>query len=133
MRYDFDKVIERRNTNSSKWDRMSQLFGRDDLVPMWVADMDFPCPEPVVEAIKRRAEHPIYGYSVAPDSLYDAIVDWAWTQYRWKVKREWIVFTAGVVHALYSAVKAFHHPGDAVVVQPPASYPFSAGVRDPGG
>jgi cystathionine beta-lyase len=132
MRYDFDKVIERRNTNSSKWDRMGQLFGRDDLIPMWVADMDFPCPEPVVEAIKRRAEHPIYGYSVPPDSLYEAIIDWAWTHYGWKVRREWIVFTAGVVNALYSAIKAFTHPGDEVVVQPPVYYPFMGAVRNTG-
>jgi len=132
MRYDFDRVTDRRNTNSAKWDRMGQLFGRDDLIPMWVADMDFPCPEPVVQALKDRAGHPIYGYSVPSDGLYEAIIDWCQRHYGWQVKREWIVFTAGVVNGLYSVIRAFTHPGDEVVVQPPVYYPFSAAVRNTG-
>lgn len=132
MRYDFDQITERRNTNSAKWDRMKQLFGRDDLIPMWVADMDFPCPEPVVRAIKERAAHPVYGYSVPPDSLYEAIIDWTWRRYGWAVKREWIVFTAGVVNGLYSVIRAFTHPGDEIVLQPPVYYPFFGSVRNTG-
>jgi cystathionine beta-lyase len=132
MKYNFDEVINRRNTNSIKWDKNFQMFGRDDLLAMWVADMDFPCPEPVVRAIKERAEDAVYGYSYPPDSLYEAIVDRLDKQYGWKVKKEWIVFTAGVVNGLYSAVDAFTRPGDEVVVQPPVYYPFYSAIKNNG-
>jgi len=132
MRYDFDRIIDRCDTNSSKWDNCGTLFGRDDVLPMWVADMDLPCPEPVVRAIKERAAHPIYGYTFPSAELYQAIVDWNQRHYGWAIKREWIVFTAGVVNGLYSAIKAFTHPGDEIVVQPPVYYPFSAAIKNTG-
>lgn len=132
MKYDFDKVIDRRRTNSRKWDMNEVMFGKEDLLDMWVADMDFPSPEPVVEAIKKRAEHPVYGYTFPHDSLYKAITDWTERHYGWKIKKEWIVFTAGVVNGLYSAVKAFSHPGDDVVLQPPVYYPFYAAIKNTG-
>lgn len=132
MRYNFDQVTDRRNTNSVKWDSDVALFGRPDLLDMWVADMDFPCPEPVVEAIKQRAAHPIYGYTFPPESLYEAIVDRVHRYYGWRIKKEWIVFTAGVVNGLYTAVEAFSHRGDEVVVQPPVYYPFYAATRETG-
>jgi len=132
MLYDFDAMINRKNTNSMKWDKSIKLFGSDDLINMWVADMDFPCPEPVVKAVKERAEYPVYGYSFPPDSLYDAIVERLDRVYGWKIKKEWIVFTAGVVNGLYTAVGAFTNPGDEVVVQPPVYYPFLNAVKDNG-
>jgi len=132
MRYDFDKVIDRRKTNSVKWDLNLVNFGREDVLDLWVADMDFPAPEPVVEAIRRRAEHPIYGYTFPPASLYEAVIGWLDRRYGWKVEKEWIVFTAGVVNGLYSAIEAFSHPGDEVIVQPPVYYPFFAAVRNTG-
>jgi len=78
-----------------KWDKSIKLFGRDDLINMWVADMDFPCPEPVVEAIKERAQYPVYGYSFPPKSLCEAIIERLAKDYGWKVKKEWLVFTVG--------------------------------------
>ncbi len=132
MRYDFDQIIERRGTNSSKWDNNLALFGREDVLDMWVADMDFRCPEPVVRAIGERAKHPIYGYTTPHNGLYEAIIEWNRRRYGWQIKREWIVFTAGVVNGLYSAIRAFTHPGDEVVIQPPVYYPFSAAVKNTG-
>ena len=99
---------------------------------MWVADMDFPAPTPVVEAIKKRAEHPIYGYSFASDNLYDAIVNRVEKLYGWKIKKEWIVFNAGVVNGLYSAVQAFARTGDELIVQAPVYYPFFSAIRNSG-
>ncbi len=132
MLYNFDHIINRKNTNSIKWDKSIKLFGRDDLINMWVADMDFPCPEPVVEAIKERANDPVYGYSFPPKSLYEAIIERLARDYGWKIKKEWLVFTAGVVNGLYSAVGAFTNPGDEVIVQSPVYYPFFNAIRDNG-
>lgn len=132
MRYDFDRVIDRSATNTIKWDSNTALFGREDVLDMWVADMEFPCPQPVVDALMERAAHPIYGYSHPPASIYDAIVERLERLHGWKIQKEWIVFTAGVVNALYSAVEAFAHPGDEVIVQPPVYYPFYSAVRDIG-
>ncbi len=132
MRYNFDQVINRSGTHTIKWENNTALFGREDVLDMWVADMEFACPEPVVEAIKARAAHPIYGYSFAPASLYETIVERMEQHYGWKIQKEWIVFTAGVVNGLYSAVEAFAHPGDEVMVQPPVYYPFYSAVRDTG-
>ncbi|MGE5559853.1 MAG: MalY/PatB family protein [Chloroflexota bacterium] len=132
MKYDFDQPIERRGTNSTKWDSNVALFGRDDVLDMWVADMDLPCPEPVAAAIRKRAEHPIYGYTFPHPELYQAIISHLDRYYGWRVKQEWIVFTAGVVNGLYSAVQAFSHPGDEVIVQPPVYYPFFSAIRESG-
>ncbi|MDP2871466.1 MAG: MalY/PatB family protein [Bacillota bacterium] len=132
MKYDFDKVIERKGTNSAKWDQNQTMFGREDVLDMWVADMDFPCPAPVVEAVRRRAEHPIYGYTFPSSSLYEAIIERTHRHFGWKIRREWIVFTAGVVNGLYSVMRAFAHPGDEVVVQPPVYYPFFSAVANTG-
>jgi len=132
LQYHFDQIVERRGTNSTKWDNNKTLFGRDDVLDMWIADMDFPCPEPVVRAIRERAEHPIYGYTFPSNGEYEAIIGWCQRHYGWPVKREWVVYTAGVVNALYTAVRAFTHPGDEVVVQPPVYYPFNAAIRNTG-
>lgn len=132
MKYNFDQVIERRNTNCSKWDQNAALFGWEGLLDMWVADMDFPSPEPVVEAIRRRAEHPIFGYTFPSESLYEAIIGRLHRYYGWRVQKEWIVFTAGVVNGLHSAVEAFTRPGDEVIVQPPVYYPFYGAIKNTG-
>ncbi|NLY51197.1 MAG: putative C-S lyase [Firmicutes bacterium] len=124
MKYDFDRVIARRGTGSSKHERNTAMFGTEDVLDLWVADMDFPVPEPVVQAIKERAEHPIYGYTFPQESLLEAICERMLKRYNWKINKEWIVFNAGVVNGLYSAVQAFTHPGDEVVLQPPVYYPF---------
>ncbi|MTI83048.1 MAG: putative C-S lyase [Firmicutes bacterium] len=132
MKYDFDRVIDRKNTDSIKWDRNSLLFGTEDILDMWVADMDFPCPQPVVEAIKKRAANPVYGYTFPAESLYEAIIERLKGYYGWEIKKEWIIFTAGVVNGIYSAVKAFTRPGDEVILQPPVYYPFYSAIKNTG-
>lgn len=132
MIYDFDRLIDRRNTSSVKWDSNQALFGRENLLDMWVADMDFPCPEPVVRAIRERAEHPVFGYTFPPESLYQAIVERLERHFGWSIKKEWIVFTAGVVNGLYLAIKAYTRPGDEVIIQPPVYYPFFSSIKNSG-
>lgn len=132
MRYNFDQVINRKDTNSVKWDNNLELFGTDDVIDMWVADMDFPVPQPVIDAIKQRLEHPIFGYTFAPDSLYQAIVERMERFYNWKIKKEWIVFTPGVVNAVYAAIAALTDAGDEVILQSPVYYPFFSAIKNNG-
>lgn len=132
MRYDFDAVIDRRNTDSLKWDALGARFGNAGALPMWVADMDFPPPTAVREAICARATHGLYGYTLRPSGLNDAIVGWLGRRHDWEVKPEWLAYTPGVVPALALAVQAFSHPGDKVIVQPPVYHPFFAVIRDSG-
>jgi cystathionine beta-lyase len=128
----FDQAVDRRNTGSSKWVNNAVLFGREDVLPMWVADMDLPSPPAVTRALVERAAHPLYGYTSPPASLYSAIVDWCKSRYGWHIEREWIVFSSGVVGGLHTAVRAFAHPGDEVVVQSPVYYPFGGSIRNSG-
>jgi cystathionine beta-lyase len=132
MKYDFDRVHSRANTNSAKWDAVKMLFGSEDVIPMWVADMDFPTAQPIVEALEKRAGHPFYGYSMTSPGLLKAIVDRVKRKYNWSIKPEWIVFTPGVVTALTAAVKALTHPGDEIVLQEPVYYPFFSAVKSNG-
>src|SRR4030042_1978464 len=106
MKYNFDIVYNRKNTKSAKWDMTKMLFGSEDVIPMWVADMDFPAAKPIVEALKKRAEHPFYGYSYPGDELTNVVVQRMKKKYNWKIKPEWIVFTPGVVPALNVAVRS---------------------------
>jgi cysteine-S-conjugate beta-lyase len=132
MKYDFDQVHSRLNTNSAKWDACKVLFGSDDVIPMWVADMDFPTAQPIVEALENRASHPFYGYSMSGQGLAKALVDRVQRKYGWKIKPEWVVFTPGVVTALTIAVKALTHPGDEIILQQPVYYPFFGAVKNNG-
>ncbi len=129
MKYDFDKLIERHNTCSFKWDMAEKLVGESDVLPLWVADMDFQSPAAVLEALKKRIEHGIFGYTAIPDSCYDAVVGWMKKRHNWSVKKEWITFTSGVVPALHWSVMAYTHPGDKVIIQPPVYYPFFKAAR----
>ena len=128
----FDQVIERRNTASVKWDLVEQLYGSRDVLPMWVADMDFPTAQPVVEAIAARAQHAIYGYTTRPDSVYEAIQDWAAQRHGWTMQREWIGFSPGVVPGLAFLLLALSDPGDKVIIQPPVYHPFAFTIRENG-
>jgi len=124
MEYDFDKVIERRKTNSAKWDGAFNRFGGKDVLPMWVADMDFKAPPPVVEALIKRAEEGIFGYPLRPPSYYDTFMDWTRRHHDWNVEKEWLTFSPGVVTGLSVMILALSRPGDGVLVQPPVYYPF---------
>ncbi|MDR0993305.1 MAG: PatB family C-S lyase [Verrucomicrobiota bacterium] len=124
MKYDFDIPVDRHGTASTKWDNLANRYGRAGLLPMWVADMDFTCPSPVVEAIRHRAEHPIYGYSFPTDSCYEAIQHKLERDFHWQVEKEWIVFSNGVVDGLDVALQSLLQPGDHVLLQEPAFFDF---------
>lgn len=132
MKYDFDKVIERRGTDCIKYD-FAEAFGiPSDALPMWVADMDFPAPESVLDALRANVDHGIFGYpGVGPDYA-EAVIGWFRNRFDWQTEPEWIVRTPGVVFGLAVAVRAFTEPGDAVLIQPPVYRPFFSVVRNNG-
>ena len=132
MKYNFDQVISRRNTNCAKWDAVKAIFGSEDVIPMWVADMDFPTAKPIVDALKKRAEHPFYGYTQAGKNTTEAVVDRMKRKFNWKIKPEWVVFTPGVIPALSGAIKSLTHPGDEIILQEPVYYPFFSAVKSNG-
>ncbi|MBN2585862.1 MAG: PatB family C-S lyase [Candidatus Fermentibacteraceae bacterium] len=132
MDYEFDRVIDRRSTDSFKWNMNRQVFGTADVLPMWVADMDFRVPEQVIEALVRRASHGLFGYPCKPDTFYEAVMSWFERHYGWTIRKEWIVATPGVVPALCTAMTAFTAPGDGIVFQPPVYYLFEQSVRNNG-
>ena len=132
MKYDFDRVHDRKNTDSAKWDAVKAIFGSEDVIPMWVADMDFPAAKPIVEALKKRAGHEFYGYTQAGPNVIEAITDRLLRKFNWKVEPEWVVFTPGVIPALSVAVKALTHPGDEIILQEPVYFPFFSVVKTNG-
>jgi cystathionine beta-lyase len=129
MTYNFDEVIDRRGTFSYKWDQSEKLFGRSDILPLWVADMDFKPPQEVVDAIVERAKQGIYGYTIRTDEYYEAVSGWLKRRHGWHVKHEWITSSPGVVPALSLCVHAFTQPGDKVIIQTPVYYPFFDVIR----
>lgn len=141
MQYDFDRELDRQGTNSVKWEfiqegqrlapwhRTDPSLGEDRILPMWVADMDFPCPAPVVQALVARAHHGIFGYTERTDSYFASIVEWMRARQGWEVSPEWIVTTPGVVPALNMLVRAFVAPGEKVLIQPPVYYPFYRAIE----
>lgn len=130
--YDFDTVVDRRRTNSVKWDFCNCCAGVEDLLPMWVADMDFLAPPEVVDRVREVADHGIYGYSEMPESYYEAIIDWAGRRYGVELTPERITYTPGVITGLNIAIQRFTIPGDSVIIQPPVYPPFYAAVRNNG-
>ena len=132
MNYDFDTVIDRRNTDSIKWAAVEKIFGDKDVLAMWVADMDLPVARPITEALRKRTEHEIYGYMLPQRSTIEAVVNRVQKKYHWKIDPDWVVFTPGVVPALHAAVRAFSQPGDEVIIQGPVYYPFWSTVRNCG-
>ena len=131
-KYDFDKVIDRSNNYSSKWDELGKVFGRQDLLPMWVADMDFLSPPAVIDAIVARAKQGIYGYTSRPASYFESVAKWMKKRHNWETQTDWMLFSPGVVPALSFIVNAFTDPGDKVIVQPPVYYPFFSVIEDNG-
>jgi cysteine-S-conjugate beta-lyase len=132
MRYDFDSVLDRRHSHSLKWDHCPRAYGLHDVIPMWVADMDFPAPQPIVEAVQGRAAHPAYGYVSTPTGFWEAAVGWLRDRHGWDVHHNWLARSPGVVPALSLCVTAFTQPGDKIVVQPPVYYPFFWAVENNG-
>jgi cysteine-S-conjugate beta-lyase len=130
--FDFDSIINRDETNSVKYTARQALFGRADITPMWVADMDFAVPPAVRQALMARAQHPIYGYTDYPDSMYDALIHWLQRRHGWQIEREWIIMCPGVVPTLHAAVMAFAQPQQSVIVQPPVYFPFFSAITNTG-
>lgn len=132
MNYDFDRVVSRIDTDSMKWDTVNSLFGDEDILPMWVADMDFPSAKPITDAIINRAGHQIFGYTLPGKSVTGAIVDRVRQKYDWRIDPGWIVFTPGVIPAIHAAIRAYTHPGDDIIIQGPVYYPFWSALHDCG-
>jgi cystathionine beta-lyase len=124
MKYNFDEIIDRRNTGAIKYERCKALYGSDEVLPLWVADMDFRTPDFIFEAIRERCEHPILGYSMPPKEFYPSLIQWIKDHHQWEVKRSWIGFLPGIVPGLSFAVQSLTEPGDEIIVQPPVYYPF---------
>ena len=142
MEHSFDEEYDRRGTHSVKWEfipgeedppqlkHTARCFGPDRVLPMWVADMDFRCPEPVVEALIARAEHGIYGYSAPTSAFYQSVVNWMERRHGWKIDPQWICLTPGVVPALNMLVRTFTTQGNKVLIQPPVYHPFYRAVEN---
>lgn len=122
--FDFDQPVERAGTDSQKFDGRQQYFGRADIIPMWVADMDFAVPECVTQAVASRAAHPVFGYTLYPESLYQSVIDWFQRRHHWTIERDWILMMPGVVPSLHACCLALAEEGDGVIVQPPVYFPF---------
>lgn len=128
MKYDFDTPIPRRGTGSCKWDSAAD----PDILPMWVADMDFRTAPSVIEALTKRAAHGIFGYAEVPEAYFEAVTGWFRRRHGFQIDREWILFTTGVVPALSAVIKALTRPGDRVIVQPPVYNCFFSSIRNNG-
>lgn len=128
MQYDFDTPIDRTHTWSIKHDFKKENGKADDILPLWVADMDFRSPDSVVEALKKAVDHGIFGYSRADESYFDAVAAWYQKRHHLTLQPEWMTCTPGIVFALSIAVRAFTQEGDAVLIQPPVYHPFSRAI-----
>ena len=122
--HDFDKIIKRFGTNSMKWDGLREKFGQDELIPLWVADMDFEVSPTISKALKERADHPVYGYTHVSDEYDKSVIDWMKRRHNWEIDKDWIVFTPGVVPAISYAIRGFTEVGDHIIIQTPVYHHF---------
>jgi hypothetical protein len=129
MQYDFDKIILRNGTNAIKWDGLDKTFGAADILPMWIADMDFEAPQPVIDAVVNRAQHGIYGYTEKPESFYSSISNWMKKRHGWQIDNKWIEVSAGVVPAISLSILSYSEPGDKILLQSPVYYPFFSAIE----
>lgn len=130
MTYDFDQIIERKGSGCFKYDALSMIYGRDDLLPLWVADMDFAVAPEIQRALKNRLEHPVFGYNLRLPDYYRAIMTWTENHYDWEIQKQWIVSTPGVVPAIHLAIMSLTKPGDGIIIQTPVYQPFHSAVTD---
>lgn len=128
MTVDFDRLIDRSHTGSLKFDARKQRFGRDDVIPLWVADMDFAVAEPISDALQQRAAHPIYGYTLFSSELKTVMRDWFIRRHQWSIDPDSIIWCPGLVPSLHASILAMTEPGDSVIVQPPVYPPFFSAV-----
>ncbi|NEU30023.1 pyridoxal phosphate-dependent aminotransferase [bacterium LRH843] len=125
----FDQVINRKKTNSLKWDMLKERYGKEDLVPMWVADMDFRAPQAVLDALQEKVEHGIFGYPAHDEEVDVAVQSWLKRRFNWSIEKNSILYTAGIVPTISYIIQAFTEPGDEIVIQTPVYYPFYDVVR----
>ena len=130
--WNFDKPVKREDTDCIKYDLREEIFGVKNIIPLWVADMDFLTPDFIVESLHKRLDHEIYGYSFRSPEYYQSIIKWIKIRHNWTVEREWISFSPGIVPALNFCTLAFSQPGDSIVVQPPVYFPFFTAVESHG-
>jgi cystathionine beta-lyase len=129
MTYNFDRIIDRRNTHSYKWDQSERLFGSKDVLPLWVADMDFESPPAVQLALQKRTAHGIYGYTIKSNAYINSIINWFKRRHDWEIKPQWITDSPGIVTSLSMAVDLYSEPGSSVIIQSPVYYPFYDVIR----
>lgn len=132
MMWNFDEPVKREGTYSIKYDRREEIFGLKDIIPMWVADMDFSAPEFIIESLQNCLNHKIFGYFFRPPEYNNSIVNWLESRHSWSVQKEWICSTPGIVPALNFCTLAFTEPGDTIIVQPPVYFPFFSAVESHG-
>ena len=128
----FDEVINRENTGSVKWDTKEEHGVPEDILPLWVADMDFMAPKGVIKALSDRVEHGIFGYSQPTDSYYDAVINWMARRHDWKIQKDWIIIAPGIVPAIHFAVQTYTEEGEGVLIQRPVYNPFTEAVENNG-
>ncbi|MDR0768555.1 MAG: PatB family C-S lyase [Dysgonamonadaceae bacterium] len=124
VKYNFDEVIDRRGTCAVKTDFLQRLYGHEDLIALWVADMDFRCGDFIVDALTKRVEKGVFGYTVASDCYFDTIIKWIGNRHQWKIEREWLSYIPGIVNGIAFCVMKFTNPGDKIIIQPPVYHPF---------
>ncbi len=132
MKWNFDETSPREGTNCIKYDLRKVTFGKEDVIPMWVADMDFDTPDFIIDALSTRLKHEILGYSFRPPEFFSSIIEWSARRNGWKIEKEWICFSPGIVPALNFCTLAFTQPGDSILVQPPVYFPFFSAVESHG-
>ncbi|MDL2243220.1 PatB family C-S lyase [Bacteroidales bacterium OttesenSCG-928-J19] len=126
MKYNFDRLVERRQTGAVKTDGLRERYGKDDLIPLWIADMEFACGDFIIDALRERVNKEIFGYTMATEGYYNSIRQWLRTEHNWKIEREWINYIPGIVKGIAFTVMHFSKPGDKVIIQPPVYPPFQA-------
>lgn len=124
MKYDFDKIIDRSGSGDLKHEALQPRWGRTDLLPLWVADMDFETPDFITDALKARLEHSLFGYTVEPEDYLPCIIDWVKAHHQWDVERDWIRFIPGIVKGIGLVVNVFTREDEKVIIQPPVYHPF---------
>jgi cystathionine beta-lyase len=123
-KYDFDKIIDRHNTGALKLEVLQERYGDANLLPLWVADMDFETPHFITDALRRRLDHSLFGYTVVPDEYWNAIINWVKNRHGWDIKRNWLAYIPGIVKGIGMAINVFVKPDEKVIIQPPVYHPF---------
>lgn len=130
MKYNFDEIVDRKNTDSIRWSAGNKLWKNKDGLPLSTADMDFKSPVEIIQAIKKRADHGVFGYAYISDTYYEAVINWVKNRHNWEIKREWITCSPGVIPALNASIAAFTRPGDSILIQTPVYPPFFSIVKN---